>query len=156
MLLNKCIVALACASACSVCFAHEHTFMPHATHQALSWHNADHLALPEVGCKAHPKQWRYMDGKERAEIWPFLSPRMQHHYWSSMTTQEKIAMQRDLSPEALYQLRHRFIVACLDHEKEGHASHDEDGQLSGKILTAQERAVLRSQIRQMNYQDSQD
>ena len=154
------VVVLVCVSACSTCFASEHAHVVYATHQSLAWHDVNHLAVPQNGCAHHPKQWRYMSSNERAEIWPFLSPRMQHHYWSSMTAQEKSGMQERLTPIARYQLRHRFVVASqaseLSHTSATLNSESEADDcvmrtaLSPRSLSTQERALLRSQVKEMD------
>ena len=56
-----------------------------------------------------PKLWSEMSAKERAEIWPFLTPRMQRYYWRSMTEPERRSMRAEFPPSINEKFRKRYV-----------------------------------------------
>lgn len=87
----------------------------------------------------NPKLWMEMSAKERAEIWPFLSPKMQRYYWRSMTEPERRAMRAEFSPSINEKFRKRYVSPA-----------ECDGHVVRHRLSPEERAQMRQQIREMH------
>ena len=87
----------------------------------------------------NPKLWTEMSAKERAEIWPFLSPKMQRYYWRSMTEPERRAMRAEFSPSINEKFRKRYVSPA-----------ECDGHVVRHRLSPEERAQMRQQIREMH------
>ena len=78
----------------------------------------------------NPKLWTEMSAKERAEIWPFLSPKMQRYYWRSMTEPERRAMRAEFSPSINEKFRKRYVspAECDGHVVRHRLSPEERAQ----------------------------
>ena len=90
-----------------------------------------------------PKLWSEMSAKERAEIWPFLTPRMQRYYWRSMTEPERRSMRAEFPPSINEKFRKRYVspdnCAVPEHAKQARYR-----------MSPEERQRLREQIREMH------
>ena len=86
----------------------------------------------------NPKLWTEMSAKERAEIWPFLSPKMQRYYWRSMTEPERRAMRAEFSPSINEKFRKRYVspAECDGHVVRHRLSPEERAQSAQSIQPA--------------------
>lgn len=99
------------------------------------------FALPQSD--ETPKLWTEMTAKERAEIWPFLTPRMQRFYWRSMTEPERRSMRAEFSPSMKEKFRKRYVSP----ENCGTPDHARQARYR---MSPEERQRLREQIREMH------
>ena len=91
-----------------------------------------------------PKLWTEMTPKERAEIWPFLSTKMQRYYWRSMTDAERRDMRAEFSPSINEKFRKRYVSPSSV------TPCDDPAHRAGYRLSPEERAKMRQQIREMH------
>ena len=121
---------------------------PVADHRGQSPYYAgqpiDEMLFSLPSSKTGPKLWTEMSAKERAEIWPFLSQRMQRYYWRSMTEPDRQAMKDELPPPVREKFRKRYA------SPNDIRPVDEHGHVVRHRLSPEERAKMRQQIREMH------
>ena len=99
------------------------------------------FALPQSSDS--PKLWSEMTPKERADIWPYLTPRMQRFYWRSMTDPERRQMRAEFSPSVKEKFRKRYVSP-------DNCGNPEHAQRARYRLSPEERQRMREQIREMH------
>lgn len=106
--------------------------------------SVDNMLFQSPASDANPKLWTEMTPKERAEIWPLLSLKMQRYYWRSMTDQDRRAMRAEFPPSTNERFRKRFASPM------GTAPCAEPLNRARYRLSPEERARMREQIREMH------
>lgn len=117
-----------------------------------SIHPLGNLYFPSSRPIEQPKLWNDMSPRERADIWPHLSLRMQRHYWTCMSRADRRAMYKLLMPRAKMALRNRFVFQDPIKHGEPIPAHlmAEFPPQHPPHLTPEQRKRLRSQIRELH------
>lgn len=136
-----CVGVASCASAHPFYMSVSHH---HSQDNYYSPQSIDNMLFQPQGSDENPKLWTEMTPKERAEIWPFLSPKMQRYYWRSMTDAERRAMRAEFSPSTNEKFRKRYASPM------GTAPCAEPAHRAKYRMSPEERARMREQIREMH------
>lgn len=139
------LVAVACAGIFSYASAHP-LLMPVSDHHGPYYRGEpiDQMLFSLQESEGSPKLWTEMTPQERAEIWPFLSPKMQRYYWRSMTEPERRSMRAHLPPSVNEKFRKRYASPAGKPPPPG------DSHYVKHRLSPAERAQMRQQIREMH------
>lgn len=155
MLKAKCISAAVLATMAAGAWANGVYISVSVPAPIPSIHPLGDLYFPTSHPVEQPKLWHDMDARERADLWPHLSARMQRHYWRCMTRTDRRAMYALLPPSAKLAIRHRFVFQ--DHYVPGRpmpANFTGDGApVQALKLTPEQRQRLRAQIKALRDRD---
>ena len=154
MIKAKCLTAAVLATMAGSVFAGNAFITVSVPAPMPSIHPLGNLYFPSTRPIEQPKLWNDMNARERAELWPHLSVRMQRHYWMCMSRAERRAMYKLLLPKNKLALRHRFVFQ--DHKVHGgpvpsHLADDLTPPHPPK-LSPEQRKRLRAQIRDLREQ----
>ena len=140
------MMTLLCCAAASAVSAHSF-FTPvsdsYPHHGYRAQNPAPDLLFAVPQSDETPKLWTEMSAKERAEIWPFLTPRMQRYYWRSMTEPERRSMRAEFPPAINEKFRKRYVSP-------DNCGVPEHAQQARYRMSPEERQRLREQIREMH------
>lgn len=158
MIKAKCITAALLASIAGGVWAHGSYITVSVPPAMPSIHPLGSLYFPTSRPVEQPKLWNNMTSRERADIWPHLTARMQHHYWKCMSRLERRAMYKLLPPQSKMAIRHRFVFH--DHKVHGgplppHMAGDHTPAQPPR-LSHEQRMRLRAQIRAQHEIDRPD
>ena len=139
--------ALALALASSACTLSAHPIFVNTSDSVVAdvyqpCFSPDDMLFAIPDSQEHPRLWRDMNAKERAEIWPFLPRGMKKRYWRSMTSYDRKAMREELAPRYNDELRSRFVSP----------NDDMPGHMRRHAMSDEERDRMREQIREMHVQ----
>ena len=97
-----------------------------------------------------PKLWSVMSAKERAELWPYLSRKMQRHYWASMTDFDRVSMRKEFTSRQREMMRDRYVSPRHPPGQEPLLRGTLCQEASHRHLSPEERHMMREQIRTMS------